>query len=279
MFLFLTLTIRSLFQYDFLALICSQLGVEYVYGQTERGMWMKFLSIFSARRDADGNTRMAPVKNEINVEEAVRLFGVTSDELTPAVRAGFAAMTGEITELRAQRDELRMALENAESMADHDPLVPIFNRRAFMRELSRLLSFSRRYGLEASLLYFDLDGFKKINDEFGHTAGDRILCAVGDVLLDQTRESDILGRIGGDEFVAVLTGVTPDTATQKAKQLCDAVENLEVTFEAQPLSVGISFGLAPFNPDVSAERLVALADEAMYAHKARRKVQQTDKAS
>ena len=206
MFLFLTLTIRSLFQYDFLALICSQLGVEYVYGQTERGMWMKFLSIFSARRDADGNTRMAPVKNEINVEEAVRLFGVTSDELTPAVRAGFAAMTGEITELRAQRDELRMALENAESMADHDPLVPIFNRRAFMRELSRLLSFSRRYGLEASLLYFDLDGFKKINDEFGHTAGDRILCAVGDVLLDQTRESDILGRIGGDEFVAVLTG-------------------------------------------------------------------------
>ena len=65
--------------------------------QIERGMLMKFLSIFSARRDASGKTRIAPVTNKINVEEAVRLFGVSSDELTPAVRAAFAAMTGEIT--------------------------------------------------------------------------------------------------------------------------------------------------------------------------------------
>tara|TARA_R100001086_G_scaffold240629_2_gene166906 strand:- start:221 stop:979 length:759 start_codon:yes stop_codon:yes gene_type:complete len=239
--------------------------------QIERGMLMKFLSIFSARRDASGKTRIAPVTNKINVEEAVRLFGVSSDELTPAVRAAFAAMTGEITELRAQRDALKLALDSAESMADHDPLVPVYNRRAFMRELSRLMSFARRYGLEASLIFFDLDGFKAINDTHGHAAGDKILCAVGDKLMDHTRESDILGRLGGDEFAVVLTSVSPEIARQKAAQLASAISETIVEFEGKSLSVEASYGLTPFLSEASAERLVALADEAMYAQKTRRK--------
>lgn len=237
---------------------------------------MKFLSIFSARRDADGKTRVAPAKNEIDVDEAARLFGVSAAELTPAVRAAFSAMAGEITELRAQRDSLKLALDSAESMADHDPLVPLYNRRAFMREFSRLLSFARRYGLEASLIYFDLDGFKTINDKYGHAAGDMILCMVGQQLVDHTRESDILGRLGGDEFAAVLTSLSPDQARQKAEHLVEAISHQSVEFEGQELSVAASFGITPFNLDLSAERHVALADEAMYAHKTRRK---TDKAS
>ena len=232
---------------------------------------MKFLSIFSARRSADGKTRVAPVKREIDVEEAARLFGVKPDDMTSAIRAAFAAMTGEITELRAQRDALKLALDSAESMADHDPLVPLYNRRAFMREFSRLLSFARRYGLEASLIYFDLDGFKEINDRFGHAAGDRILCAVGQCLVDQTRESDILGRLGGDEFAAVLTSLTPETAKLKAQQLADAISNLTVEFEDATLTVGASYGITPFDLDASPERHVAIADEAMYTQKVSRK--------
>ncbi len=232
---------------------------------------MKFLSIFSARRDADGKTRMESTDGRLGVEEAVRLFGVSEAELTPSIRAAFGAMSGEITDLRRQIEGLRKNLDEAESMADHDPLVPLFNRRAFMRELSRLLSFARRYGLEASLIYFDLDGFKAVNDKHGHAAGDKLLCAVSETLTQHTRESDILGRLGGDEFVAVLTSVDPETGRQKAEQLASSIREIEVTFEGATFGVGVSYGIADLNPEVTPDDHVARADEAMYADKVRRK--------
>ncbi len=232
---------------------------------------MKFLSIFSAKRGPNGETRYDPVDGDIGVEHASRVFGLSEAELTPAVRAAIAAMTGEITDLRTQIKKLDESLSNAESMADHDPLVPLFNRRAFMRELSRLMSFARRYGLDASIVFFDLDGFKSINDTYGHAAGDKVLCAVADVLVQQTRESDLLGRIGGDEFVAILTSVSPDTAKQKAEQLSDAIANICVRHDGQELSVSASIGIAPLDDTYSPEEQISRADEAMYAAKTRRK--------
>lgn len=232
---------------------------------------MKFLSIFAARRDADGQTSYEEPTGDMTADNAAELFGVPESDLTPAVRAALAAMSGEITDLREQLDTLRTKLQNAENMADHDPLVPLFNRRAFMRELSRLLAFSRRYGLEASLIFFDLDGFKAVNDKHGHAAGDKVLCAVGELLIHQTRESDLLGRLGGDEFVAVLTSVSPDTAAQKAEQLANAINELEVPHEGETLHIAASFGVAPLDPNESPHIQVARADEAMYAEKMRRK--------
>lgn len=232
---------------------------------------MKFLSIFSARRDADGKTHIAPTDGRLAVDEAARLFGVSDAELTPSVRAAFAAMSGEITDLRSQLDNARSKLNEAENMADHDPLVPLFNRRAFMRELSRLLSFARRYGLEASLIYFDLDGFKAVNDCHGHAAGDKLLCEVSEVLVHQTRESDILGRLGGDEFVAVLTSLSPDQARLKADQLAEFIRNIAIEHEDTKIGVGVSYGVADLDPEISPDDHVAKADEAMYADKVRRK--------
>ena len=232
---------------------------------------MKFLSIFAARRDADGQTSYEEPAGDMTADNAADLFGVPEADLTPAVRAALGAMSGEITDLRDQVETLRAKLQNAENMADHDPLVPLFNRRAFMRELSRLLAFSRRYGLEASLIFFDLDGFKAINDKFGHAAGDKVLCAVGDLLVHQTRESDLLGRLGGDEFVAVLTSVSPETALTKANQLASAISDLSIPHEGDALQVAASYGVTPLDPNESPQVQVARADEAMYADKVRRK--------
>jgi diguanylate cyclase (GGDEF)-like protein len=165
------------------------------------------------------------------------------------------------------------ALNAAESMADHDPLLPLFNRRAFVRELSRLTSFSKRYGMEASLVYFDLDGFKSINDTYGHSAGDKILTAVSDVLINQTRESDVIGRLGGDEFAVVLTGIPHDTARVKSSQLAQAIGQIEVEHDGQKLTIETSFGISNLDQNETAEIQLARADEAMYSAKLRRKAQ------
>ncbi len=240
---------------------------------------MKFLSIFSAQRNADGKTRYAVENGDIGVEKASELFGISDAELTPAVRAAIAAMTGEITDLRIKNTAMSKALENAESMADHDALVPLFNRRAFVRELSRLIAFAGRYGLDASIIYFDLDGFKQINDRFGHAAGDKILHAVADVLIQQTRESDLLGRLGGDEFIAVLTSVKPTTAKEKAAQLSQAIKDISIEHEGHRLSIDASFGVASLEHDETAEIQIARSDEAMYAAKMRRKSNGSSEAS
>ena len=240
---------------------------------------MKFLSIFSAKRDADGETRYVVENGDIGVEKASELFGISDSELTPAVRAAIAAMTGEISELRNKNASLTQALETAESMADHDALVPLFNRRAFVRELSRLIAFSRRYGLDASIIYFDLDGFKSINDSYGHSAGDKVLNAVADVLIQQTRESDLLGRLGGDEFIAVLTSVKSSTANEKALQLAKAIKNISIEHEGNSLKIDASVGVTTLEHDETAELQIARADEAMYAAKLRRRTQQKPEAS
>src|SRR5690242_14568391 len=81
--------------------------------------------------------------------------------------------------------------------ADRAALTPLLNRRAFLRELHRIRTFSQRYGAPASLVYFDLDGFKSVNDRYGHAAGDAALQAVAERLLANVRESDLVGRMGG----------------------------------------------------------------------------------
>ena len=92
-----------------------------------------------------------------------------------------------------------------------------------MREASRVVAMVKRHEIEASLIYFDLNNFKPINDAHGHAAGDAVMRAIGEILIRQTRETDIVGRIGGDEFAVVLTHVGADAAEIKAESLAAAL--------------------------------------------------------
>jgi diguanylate cyclase (GGDEF)-like protein len=203
--------------------------------------------------------------------DSAAFLGVSEAEMTPAVQAAIQALVGEIEGLRGEVGRLKARLAQAEGLADRDSLTPLLNRRAFLRELGRVAAFARRYGAAASLVYFDLDGFKAINDRHGHAAGDAALQAVAGRLAANVRESDVLGRLGGDEFALILAQADAPTAQAKAAALAQAVEREPIRFGERTAPVRLSWGVAEVSPDLDAEALVGRADAAMFAAKRLRK--------
>ncbi|HEX3701566.1 MAG TPA: GGDEF domain-containing protein [Phenylobacterium sp.] len=199
--------------------------------------------------------------------DSAAFLGLTEQEMTPAIRAALATLLGEIDDLRGEVGRLKARLEESEDLADRDALTPLLNRRAFLRELSRIRTFSQRYGAPASLVYFDLDGFKTVNDRYGHAAGDAALSAVAERLLALVRESDVVGRMGGDEFAVILVQADQAVATAKAWALAQAIEAEPIKFGDWSAPLHISYGVRQISTDLEPEALVAEADAAMYAAK------------
>jgi diguanylate cyclase (GGDEF)-like protein len=172
-------------------------------------------------------------------------------------------------EVEALRQELRTMgdrLAEAERQADHDVLTPLLNRRAFVRELQRAIALTRRHGVPASVIYFDLDDFKGVNDRFGHAAGDAVLIAVAEQLLAHVREADAVGRIGGDEFAVLLQHADLNAAQAKAAGLAKAVSELAVE-AAGGARVALTWGARQIGGVDSAEQALSEADAAMYLRK------------
>ncbi|MFT3727716.1 MAG: GGDEF domain-containing protein [Terricaulis sp.] len=177
--------------------------------------------------------------------------------------------------LAAERDALADKLQAAEAVADRDTLTPTFNRRAFLRELHRTMSEVERYKTPAAVLYVDLDGFKALNDSYGHAAGDAVLRHVGRLLSDSVRESDVVGRLGGDEFGVILNRVSADEAAAKAKSLDEKVNNSAILHAGIAHRVRASIGVHAIVMNEDPETAIARADEAMYVDKnARRELAQ-----
>jgi diguanylate cyclase (GGDEF)-like protein/PAS domain S-box-containing protein len=154
-------------------------------------------------------------------------------------------------------------------LADHDPLTGLFNRRRFAVELERELAAAERYESGGALLILDLDCFKLVNDSRGHSAGDALLVAVGRAIDGRLRTSDIVGRLGGDEFGIVLPHADRAQALATAESL-RAIVAATVDAHAAGTVVTTSVGVAPFGtgePSGGVERLVSNADAAMYSAK------------
>lgn len=175
--------------------------------------------------------------------------------------------------LAQQRDELKAQLAAAEELADRDALAPVFNRRAFLRELHRTMSEVERYKTPASVIYIDLDGFKAVNDAYGHSAGDAVLRHVGLLLLDSVRESDVVGRLGGDEFGIILNRASAEEGAVKAQTLSDRINSSAILYAGVPHRIRASVGVHEIAMVEDPETAIARADEAMYAEKHARRAQ------
>lgn len=203
--------------------------------------------------------------------DSVEILGISEAEMTPAVSAAVQGLLGEIDDLRGEVGRLKGRLAEIEDLADRDALTPLLNRRAFLRELGRIRTFAQRYGSPASLVYFDLDDLKGVNDRLGHAAGDAALKAVAERLQQHVRESDIVGRMGGDEFAVILAQADRATAEAKAASLARAIEAEPLKFGEWSAPLHISWGVREITQDAEPEALVTDADQAMYAAKRARR--------
>src|SRR5215471_14834634 len=180
------------------------------------------------------------------------------------VQAEFAALQAKLGSMQAKLVEL-------EAKVDVDPLLGIFNRHGFERELTRALAHVKRYHTRAALVFVDVDDFKAINDAHGHPAGDAVLQAVAETLTRHVRGSDTVARVGGDEFVVLLWELRESDALAKSAALEEAIAATRIPWGAKSLSVGASAGITLISAGDDASTLLTRADQAMYARKAVRK--------
>ncbi len=171
------------------------------------------------------------------------------------------------------RRELALAkarIRELEQLAHVDELTGVLNRRGFMRELRRAASYSARYGAPVALAIIDLDDFKRTNDTHGHAAGDEVLRAVGRMLTERVRASDIVGRIGGDEFAVILWHVGDEAAADKMDDVERQISATTIPFHGLSLRAKLSAGVTALRQGRSIEAALEAADHALYAAKSRR---------
>jgi len=201
------------------------------------------------------------------VSATASVLGIPETEFTPRVRDAIMTLMGEVDNLRRELQSTRERLEEVEKTADQDHLLPLLNRRAFVRELTRYISFADRYGTPATLIYFDLDGFKQVNDSYGHAAGDAVLNHFAETLLHQTRDTDVVGRLGGDEFGVLLSHANLEQGLKKADQLAEILKGSPTIWNGLTIPTHFSHGAFELKPGDTADLAIARADEAMYARK------------
>jgi diguanylate cyclase (GGDEF)-like protein len=163
--------------------------------------------------------------------------------------------------------QARRHIARLEAHADTDFLLDIPNRRGFERELNRSIAYVKRYRATAALLVVDVDRLKPINDSLGHAAGDHLLKAIVGTLSSHIRQSDMLGRLGGDEFGILLWNLGERDAQAKAAALERAVDGAACEYRGRRMSLGVSVGVTVLGADDEAAKVLERADQAMYARK------------
>lgn len=194
-------------------------------------------------------------------------MGLTADEMTPKVRDAIMTLMQEVDRLRQDLVLAENRLQQMEELADQDPLVPISNRRAFVREISRMISFAERYQVVSSLVFLDVNNMKRINDKLGHGAGDQALTHVAEQLVQNIREGDFVGRLGGDEFGVLLVQAGEEDAKAKAADLVDTIRRTPFQFKGRRVSVSLAHGVFTFGQGHDAAEALEQADKRMYANK------------
>jgi diguanylate cyclase (GGDEF)-like protein len=181
------------------------------------------------------------------------------DELRARIRVG-----QRMVELQTQLNSARDALFHE---ATHDSLTGVFNRRAIYEALNREFARSKRSEVPFSIGLVDLDHFKRINDTYGHQAGDEVLCAVVKILQSNLREYDCIGRYGGEEFLIVAPGSPGTKAEGLYDRLCDTIASKAVFTNSGAAGISVSIGVAGGANQKTSDSIILSADSALYRAK------------
>lgn len=176
-------------------------------------------------------------------------------------------------DLRQQNAALSARVRVLEDEICRDTLTPLFNRRHFEQEVAVSIAQCQRYGSRAALVFIDVDDLKSINDTYGHAVGDEALRCVAQVLLANVRLTDVVARIGGDEFGLLLGTISDEDVEQKIAQLTAGIAACRPDFAGGKGCLSATFGHAFIHPDDRADKVLARADSQMYRSKRSRGVQ------
>lgn len=223
-----------------------------------------------------------PLASVLNADLNPTVDRLTHRLLLSAGRAGAEfdgeswALIEEVLALAAEAEQQitqqKKRIHHLESLSMTDELTGLPNLRGLKRFLTSAIANARRYDEYGVIGYIDLDGFKTINDEFGHAAGDRVLCHVANILKAKIRITDLAARIGGDEFVVALSRADWGNGAARLVDFQRAINADPVEIYGRRIAVRASLGLSPFGPSSSAKRILDYADEAMYADKRARRI-------
>jgi diguanylate cyclase len=176
-------------------------------------------------------------------------------------------MRTRIAELERETSDLHSRLDSEKQGARVDPLTGIANRKSFEERFAQEIAQKPRADLAVVMLLWDLDDFKIINDSYGHRAGDRVLQSVAACFMAAVRGNDFVARIGGEEFVMLLSGTKLAPAMLIANQLRSAVEALRFHFRGTPVRATVSCGVTELLDNDAAEAAFDRADSALYRAK------------
>jgi two-component system cell cycle response regulator len=187
--------------------------------------------------------------------------------IEPVIPAELVARVRAAARTKILQDELVGQSRRLETMLHEDPLTGLFNRRYVLTRLAGLISGARRHGRPLSVAMIDIDHFKSLNDAYGHDAGDAALVATTMALRDRLRAEDELGRLGGEEFLALLPDAAASSVGVVAESLRASVEGARTPMHELELAVTVSVGWATWDGEEDADALVKRADIALYAAK------------
>lgn len=173
----------------------------------------------------------------------------------------------EIERLREKIARLEERVKLLDQLAHQDSLLDLPNRRGFLRELETLIDRTSRYGENGAMLFVDIDGLKRINDSYGHKAGDAALAHVAELLSKGIRKSDCVARLGGDEFGILLAHADEQSARETAERLTAQIECCEASSDGNRLPLGVAIGVTLIEQGDSPDAVIARADQAMYRRK------------
>jgi len=161
--------------------------------------------------------------------------------------------------------ELRNANETIQRLASTDALTGLANRRSLYEALEREVARAARMGEHSSVIMADLDHFKSINDDYGHTIGDLVLASAASVFSRQSRPYDLAARYGGEEFFLLVPGTSTENAIGIAQRI--RTEIAEIKVPGCPRQITVSLGVATWMPSEASEHLISRADQALYRAK------------
>ena len=163
--------------------------------------------------------------------------------------------------------ELRQSAMRSRDQALKDPLTGIWNRQALNEVLEKEYTRWQRYQKSLSIILWDIDFFKKINDQYGHAAGDKVLKTIAQIFTSQTREADFVSRYGGEEFMGIFPETELNNALGLANKIREKIANSKFHYEGEAVAITASAGLACFNKGDTIETVFKRADQTLYKAK------------